>query len=236
MSIRLRSRRGISVVVVGVLLLVAATPVLGLPTIPERELVPTGGERQTIHVRIQTGCEQAATDRIEVEIPPEVLAVVPEAVQGWTTETEVIETEPYEVFGDERSDRIAVVRWVGGSVPATEFADFGITALFRDPPPELAFPVTQSCGDQVLEWTQVAEEGQEPSDLDFPAPVLTIASPAPSVDVEALETTLGELQTQVEDLRVPALRDRVDQLETRIEEMETRITDLEARIAELEGG
>ena len=91
--------------------------------------------------------------------------MIPEAVPGWTTETEVVETEPYELFGTTRSERIAVVRWVGGTVPADQFMDFGLHAVVRDAPPELAFPVTQGCGDVTLAWNEVPAEGQDRADL-----------------------------------------------------------------------
>jgi hypothetical protein len=110
------------------------------------------------------------------------------------------------------------VRWSGGSVPAEQFLDFGIAAVFRRAPVDLPFPVTQRCGDAEVTWTEVAAEGQDPADLDFPAPIVSVASPAPSVDVGALQTRVEELETRLE--RLPRLAERIDELEAQVERLQ----------------
>jgi periplasmic copper chaperone A len=217
MSIHPVRRRSVGALVITAVFLAVAAPVVGLPTIPESELV-SSDQRQLIHVRIQTGCDELPTDQVEVQIPEGVVGVVPEAVPGWTVETEVAATDPYELFGETQNDRVALVRWLGGSVPADQFADFGIAAVFREAPAELAFPVTQLCGSEELAWTEVPEEGQDPADLAFPAPVVTVAAPGPSVDLAALQETVEAIDAQAKRLatRVNALEEKVQALEARL--------------------
>jgi uncharacterized protein YcnI len=204
-------RRSLGALAIATLLVAIAAPVVGLPIIPERELV-ADDQRQVIHVRIQSGCDELPTDQVEIQIPEEVIGVQPETMPGWTVETEVVDTEPYELFGQTQTDRIAVVRWVGGSVPADQYLDFGIDAVFRRAPVELAFPVTQRCGDQEVSWTEVPEEGQERGELSFPAPVLTVVEATPPVDVVALQETVDELSA-----RADRLSQRVSELEEALE-------------------
>ncbi|MGO2050241.1 MAG: DUF1775 domain-containing protein, partial [Microbacterium sp.] len=51
-------------------------------------------------------------------------------------------------------------------------------SLGEDAPESLAFPVEQQCETGVNEWVEIAEEGQDPHDLDSPAPVVTVADAA----------------------------------------------------------
>jgi uncharacterized protein YcnI len=212
MSIQSLRRRSLGAIAIAALLVAIAAPVVGLPIIPERDLVASD-QRQVIHVRIQSGCGDLATDQVEVRIPEEVIGVQPEVMPGWTVETDIVETEPYELFGQTQTDRIAVVRWVGSSVPADQYLDFGIDAIFRHAPSELAFPVTQRCGTEEVAWTEILEEGQEPGDLSLPAPVLSVVEATPSVDVVALQETVDELSARAE-----RLSRRVSELEAALEE------------------
>jgi uncharacterized protein YcnI len=221
MSIDLRSRRAAGALGVAALMLGVATPAaLGLPVIPDNDLV-SSDQRQLIHIRIQTGCDEQSTDQVEVQIPPDVIGVLAEAVPGWAVESEVEPTDPYELFGQEQTERTSLVRWSGGSVPAGQFLDFGISAVFRKAPVELAFPVTQHCGDAEVAWTEVADGGADPSDLRFPAPVVTVVSPAPSVDVATLQERIEELETEVE--RLPRIADRVQELEAQVDELQAAL-------------
>ena len=42
----------------------------------------------------------------------------------------------------------------------------------------LAFPVTQTCAEGETAWTQIAEEGEDPHDLDAPAPLVEVGAVA----------------------------------------------------------
>ncbi|NKF31898.1 DUF1775 domain-containing protein, partial [Pseudomonas sp. BGM005] len=48
--------------------------------------------------------------------------------------------------------------------------------LDESTPESLAFPVVQTCVEGSTEWTQLAEDGQDPHDLDSPAPVVTVGA------------------------------------------------------------
>lgn len=212
--------------------------VAAFATIPEDEVFAREGRREVIHVRVQEGCEdegsQAATDRVDVEIPDGVLAVIPEAVPGWTVTTEISETEPYEIFGQERTDRVTRVVWAGGPLPPEQFQDFGFAAVFTDPRDELAIPVVQACGSVEQAWLEVPEEGQERGDLRFPAPVVSVVEP-PGTAIRGLQSDLAALRSDLDDLRtefdgltlgeIPGdrLRGRLDDVERRLAEVEDEL-------------
>jgi periplasmic copper chaperone A len=223
-------RRG-RVALISIALVALPSSAAAFATIPEDEVFVREGRRELIHIRIQEGCDEAATDRVEVQIPEGVLAVIPQAVPGWTATTETEETEPYEIFGQEQTDRVSRVIWTGGPLEADEFQDFGIAAVFTEPADELVFPVVQGCGSEERSWDEVPEEDQERSDLARPAPVVRVVEP-PTTDIPGLQAELGELRTELENLRTEFEDLRLGEIPgTRLRE---RLQDVERRLDELE--
>src|SRR5262245_5182379 len=126
-----RARIGVRALAASLPLLALSVPVSAHVTIPEGQ-VPGGGEGAVIHLRVPHGCEGAPTDSIEVQIPTGVIGVTPEAVPGWTVETETEATDPYELYGTTLTERTSVVRWTGGSLADHQYLDFGIDAIFPE--------------------------------------------------------------------------------------------------------
>jgi uncharacterized protein YcnI len=210
------------------------TAALGVATIPEDEVFAREARREVIHIRIQEGCDIAATDRVSVQIPEGVLGVIPAAVPGWSASIEVVETEPYELFGQRRTDRVESVEWTGGQLPAEQFQDFGFAAVFTEPTDELAIPVVQGCGDVEQAWEEIPAEDEDRSDLEFPAPVVRVVEP-PDTDIRGLQSDLRGLRQELDELRtefdglslgqIPGdrLRERVDELAAQLAEVEERL-------------
>ncbi len=223
------------------LLVVVASPVLAAPEFVDAT-VRAGLGRQVVTIRNMFGCSGQATDWFEVEVPEGVVDVTPKADPGWTIETQIVPSAPYELFGTTHTERVGTVRWIG-SVPADQFAEFSFMAVFGDEPGQYTFPVIQGCstGKDIF-WTEVPMDGQGPSDLTHPAPVLDVVEPAPEIDVVALRATvsqleeqvagleesLGEVATSAGDVKVPALRKRVTDLEDAITELRQRVDALDA--------
>jgi uncharacterized protein YcnI len=219
---------------IAALLLTSGAPAAAITFIVEDEVVSSPG-RELIHVRVQQPpvergvCEGLPADRVEVRIPDGVYAVLAEAVPGWTTETVVTETDEYEVFGQTQTERVSVVRWTGGPIPENGFLDFGIYAVFSEPREALPFAVVEGCGPEEQTWTEVADEGQDRSDLAAPAPVVDVV-PEPTTDLPTLQAAVADLDGRVDELRGqleeapgPALRERVAELQERLEAIETRL-------------
>jgi uncharacterized protein YcnI len=153
--------------------LALAVPASAHITIPEGE-VPSGGSA-VIHLRVPHGCEGAPTDTVEVRIPDGVVSGQPEHIPGWTEETEMVESEPYERFGETLTERVGVIRWSGGSLPDLAYLDFGVRATFlADEGTVLAFPVVQRCGDLEEAWIEPTIAGEEP---EHPAPTVQVVAP-----------------------------------------------------------
>jgi uncharacterized protein YcnI len=150
-----------------------AAPTLGHVSIAEGEV--GSGSTSVIHLRVPHGCEGASTDTIEVRVPDGVVGAQPEYVPGWTVETETIASEPYERFGETLTERVGVVRWSGGDLPAAAFYDFGLRATFLvEEGATLAFPVLQRCGDAEEAWIEPTVEGE--AEPEFPTPTIAVAA------------------------------------------------------------
>jgi uncharacterized protein YcnI len=235
-------RLALWVTAITALLLAGAAPAAAFPFIPDGDAVESG-TRQVIHVRVPSGCSGQPTDRIEVNIPEGVLAVSPEAVVGWTTELERVTTEPYDLFGQTLTERVAVVRWSGGVLPADQFQDFGIDALFRVEPGDLVFPVIQGCGETEVAWTEPPVEGQDPTDTSLSAPTVRVVPDTDPVDLVALQESVDQLGQDLEDLTARidelaprAVENRIAELQTALDDLITRVEELEQAIADSTGG
>jgi uncharacterized protein YcnI len=167
-------RRGAAVLTAVLATLTVALPASAHITIPEAEV--TSGATAEIHLRVPHGCDGAATDTVEVQLPAGVVVAQPEFIPGWTVETDLVESEPYERFGETLTERVGVIRWSGGDLPDLAYLDFGIRAQFlAEPGTVVALAVVQPCGDLEEAWIEPIVEGEpEP---ESPAPTVAVVAP-----------------------------------------------------------
>ena len=88
--------------------------------------------------------------------------------------------EPYMDHGREITERVSEIIWEapeGAALPDEFMDEFSVSARMPDSHGEtVAIPVVQECEDGVSRWIQVAEEGQDPDDLEDPAPLLRLVA------------------------------------------------------------
>lgn len=133
----------------------------------EPDGAPTAGSTRNLAFAIGHGCDGSPTTSIEIELPAEGISGVKPVVQaGWDIEIahdgdagrpSAVTFTPDEPVSDEM--RAEVVLNVG---------------LLSDASGTIAFPVEQTCEEGSHSWSEIAEDGQDPHDLDSPAPVLEI--------------------------------------------------------------
>jgi len=127
----------------------------------------TAGGYGAFFVRIPHGCEKLATDTVEVSIPAGFASVRPQLIAGWTAETI-----------KDAAGIVTAVKWSGGLLPDSQFADFGVNVKYPATAGKYPIPVIQYCGTKTAAWVQVAAEGQVSHSLRYPAPVLTVEAKA----------------------------------------------------------
>jgi len=159
----------------GLLLITGALPVSAHASFPDGGAVATGSTT-VVHVRIGHGCDGAAVDTVEIQLPEGIVGARPEYVPGWGLEIEVVPSEPYDVYGETMTERVGVIRWTGGDLPDFAFFDFGFRATFLLDPGSVHVPVIQRCGDAEVAWIEIPAEGEDHDSLEYPAPELTIVA------------------------------------------------------------
>jgi uncharacterized protein YcnI len=145
---------------------------------------PTAGGYGAFFVRIPHGCEKLATDTVEVSIPAGFSSVRPQLVAGWNAETI-----------RDAAGVVTAVKWSGGSLPDSQFADFGVNVKYPSTAGKYPIPVIQYCGSKTAAWIEVAAEGQDSHSLAKPAPVLTVAAKADGHGHSA--ATVGDVSAEI---------------------------------------
>lgn len=151
--------------VVGGALLAVAVPSLASAhvTVSPDELV--AGDHGVLTFSFSHGCENSPTTALRITMPEGLASVSPTLDGDWTIDVErgddgLVSAVTYTALSPVPSDlRGAVSMGVG---------------LDEDTPASLAFPVEQKCVEGTTEWTQIAENGEDPHSLDAPAPVVTV--------------------------------------------------------------
>lgn len=113
------------------------------------------------------GCAESPTTALRITIPEESPVAAPTFDAAWDTEIE------------KGADRYASTITFTAIRPVPNGVRGAVSLSFRaaeNAPEQLVFPVEQICENGSSEWTEVAEAGQDPHDLESPAPTITLTS------------------------------------------------------------
>lgn len=144
---------------------------------PDKTEVPAGAYTD-VQLLVPHGCEGEATNKVEVQVPAQLLSASPDVVAGWTAtvETEPLDTPITDSHGAEVTDRDAVITWT--AEPGNELLDgqrlhFGVGFQAPETVGEtLFFKTIQTCDGGTADWvTEWDGSGEEP---DKPAPAVMI--------------------------------------------------------------
>lgn len=128
---------------------------------------PTAGGYGHLFVRIPHGCEGGlATDTVKVQIPAGFSSVKPQFKPGWNVAVVKADGQPTEVT------------WSNGSLPDSNFDDFGISVKYPTTAGTYAIPTVQLCGASSVAWVEVPAAGQDPHSLSKPAPTVMVSEPS----------------------------------------------------------
>jgi periplasmic copper chaperone A len=126
-------------------------------------------------IRVPNERDNAATTKVSVKFPKEILSAGFQPIEGWKRTVKMAKLkEPIEVEGEQVTEKIDTVTWSGGRIRPGEFQEFGVSFRTPDKPgSELAFPAVQTYSNgEVVRWIG-------PPDADEPAPRVAITEAAP---------------------------------------------------------
>ncbi|RCS24925.1 DUF1775 domain-containing protein [Phyllobacterium salinisoli] len=153
-----------------------SAPALAHATLEKAEA--KAGSTYKAVLRVPHGCDGKATTAVTIKLPEGFISAQPMAKPGWKIETVKGDYQKaYTVHGKEVRSGIGEVRWTDGNLPSDFYDEFVVVGKLAnfDKDTTLYFPATQLCGaDASVSWTEIPAEGQNPHDLEGPAPQLTV--------------------------------------------------------------
>lgn len=127
------------------------------------------GDHGVLTFSFSHGCENSPTTALRITMPDGLASVAPTMDSDWNIEVE---------RGDD--GLVSAVTYTAVTPVPTELrgaVSMGV-GLDESTPDSLAFPVVQQCVEGATEWTQIAENGEDPHSLDAPAPVVSVTAAA----------------------------------------------------------
>lgn len=126
------------------------------------------GGTQTLTFSFAHGCDGSPTTALAIDIPEGVGNATPIVQGGWTIQRET------------GADGVPTRVVFAADTPVDDGlkASVSLDVLFAEAAADstLAFPVTQTCVTGETAWTQVADDGDDPDDLESPAPVVVVGA------------------------------------------------------------
>lgn len=176
MSIRTLARLGALPAATAVLALSLAAPagahVTATPSTAE------AGAYTVVTFSVGHGCEGSPTTRIEIQVPESVLSVTPSRNPFYEVEKTVerLDEPVTDAHGNEVTERTASIVYTADTpLPDGQRDWFELSFQLPDTAGEtLAFPTIQTCQEGETGWVEVAADGQDPDELDSPAPAFEI--------------------------------------------------------------
>ncbi len=130
----------------------------------------SAGGTETLAFSFSHGCDGSPTTALAIDIPDGVGNVTPAVQGGWSITREL------------GADGVPTRVVYTAATPVEDGlkATVSMDVLFTEDAAgtTLAFPVTQTCAEGETAWTQIAEEGEDPDDLDAPAPLVEVGAVA----------------------------------------------------------
>ena len=127
------------------------------------------------------GCGDAPTTQVAIQIPEGVSAVTPTRNPFYdvTTIMQTLDTPVTDGHGHEVTERVGQVVYSATTpLPSEQRDAFELSVQLPADAAgtTLAFPTVQTCGTDEIAWVQLPADGQDPHELDAPAPALAITA------------------------------------------------------------
>lgn len=178
----LRSRPVVTGILAGTALALAA-PLAAVAHVGVTPSSTAAGSTTQLTFAVGHGCDGSATTALTFTIPEEIVSVTPTVHPNWTAEKVLVDlAQPItDAHGNSLVQRVGQVVYTANTPLQDGFRDTVTLQLTLPADAQgsaLAFPVLQTCDVGETDWNQVAEDGQDPHDLDHPAPVVEVTAAA----------------------------------------------------------
>lgn len=175
-------------------LLIHVAPASAHVTVSPEEAASEGYAMLTFTV--PHGCDGAATDRLRIQMPPQVISATPGVVPGWKISTvEGDLPRPAEQHGELVTEGVLQVIWSGGPLAEGQLEQFPLSvSLAGEVGEKVEFKAIQQCVDgSETAWIQAMPEGG--AEPDHPAPELTLVAADEHGDSDEAEVASSGVST-----------------------------------------
>ncbi|WP_158270261.1 YcnI family protein [Mycetocola zhujimingii] len=160
-------------------LLVVAAPIAANAHVSVTPDSAPAGATAQLTFSVGHGCDGSATTALTFTIPEEIVSVTPTVNPNWdVTKTSVDLADPVtDAHGNAIAQRVGEVVYTAKQPLADGFRDtvtLQLTLPADAAGDSIPFGVVQACVLGETAWTEVAADGQDASELDHPAPVVTV--------------------------------------------------------------
>jgi periplasmic copper chaperone A len=173
---RTLARLGATAGAAGLLTLGLAAPASAHVTVTPSDTA--AGAFVVLTFSVPHGCEGSPTTGITIQVPEQILSVTPTRNPLYDVEKTMVQLdEPIEdSHGNSVTERVGEVTYTADTpLPDGERDAFELSLQLPDAAGEtLAFPVIQKCEKGETAWVETPAEGQDPEELERPAPSVTI--------------------------------------------------------------
>jgi uncharacterized protein YcnI len=155
-------------------LAVAATASAHITTDPA--VGPSDGYA-TLAFQVPHGCEGSPTTQVRIQIPPSVPSATPAVHPLWEVETREGRKDPVELHGEKITRGVSEVIYTAKQPLPDDRLDLlpiSVKLPAGKPGEPVYFPAIQKCAQGETRWIQIPSEGENPDDLESPAPAVTL--------------------------------------------------------------
>ena len=156
-----------------------AVPAMAHVTVTADEAV--AGSYAVLTFSVPHGCEGSSTTRVSIQVPEGINAVTPTRNALWQADKvlEELDTPIEDSHGNTITERVAEVVYTAEEPLPDGYRDaFELSLQLPEESADstLVFPTVQTCQKGESAWVQVPAAGQDPDELELPAPALEVAA------------------------------------------------------------
>jgi periplasmic copper chaperone A len=133
----------------------------------------------TLDFSVGHGCEESPTTQVRIQIPPSVPSVTPGVHPLWDVATKEGKKDKVELHGETITRGVSEVTYTAKEPLPTDRLDL-LTISVKLPAGEegesIYFPTVQRCKKGRHRWIQIPAEGENPEELEEPAPAVVLTA------------------------------------------------------------
>ena len=131
----------------------------------------------TVRFDVGHGCEGSPTTQLKIKVPPSVASATPAVHPLWNVTTKEGRKTKVELHGETITRGVSEVTYTAKKPLPSDRLDFfnlSVKLPAGKPGETVAFPTVQKCAEGETRWIQVPAEGENPDELEDPAPAITL--------------------------------------------------------------